>query len=78
MAKKDGTDLSRRDFLRRLGVGAGSAMAFMALEPLNVLAHESENDKRPVTNRMTYRVQHGTGEQKLSSHAYECRGGSGL
>ena len=63
MAKKDGTDLSRRDFLRRLGVGAGSAMAFMALEPLNVLAHESEKDKRPVTNRMTYRVQHGTGEQ---------------
>ncbi|MBQ2673366.1 MAG: twin-arginine translocation signal domain-containing protein [Prevotella sp.] len=24
---KEGTNLSRRDFLRRLGVGAGSAMA---------------------------------------------------
>ena len=63
MTKKDGTNLSRRDFLRRLGVGAGSAMAMMALEPLNVLAREKEKETGPVTNRMTYRVQHGSGEQ---------------
>ncbi|MBR1395435.1 MAG: aldo/keto reductase [Prevotella sp.] len=63
MTKKDGTNLSRRDFLRRLGVGAGSAMAMMALEPLSVLAREKEKETGPVTNRMTYRVQHGSGEQ---------------
>jgi hypothetical protein len=61
MKKKDGTNLSRRDFLRRLGLGAGSAMAMMALEPLSVFAREKETGT--VTNRMTYRVQHGTGEQ---------------
>ena len=58
---KEGTNLSRRDFLRRLGVGAGSAMAMMALEPLSVFARDKETGA--VTNRMTYRVQHGTGEQ---------------
>ncbi|MBO4820725.1 MAG: aldo/keto reductase [Prevotella sp.] len=69
MAKKKGKiDLGRRDFLRRLGVGAGSAVAVMALEPFDALANplgrkkgiNAGNDD-PV--RMTYRVQHGTGEQ---------------
>ena len=60
MKEMDGTNLSRRDFLRRLGLGAGSAMAMMALEPLSVFAREKETG--PVTNRMTYRVQHGTGD----------------
>ena len=53
--------LSRREFLRRMGIGAGSAMALMALEPLNVFADDTKKDH--VTGRMTYRVQHGTGEQ---------------
>ena len=53
--------MSRREFLRRMGVGAGSAMAIMALEPLNVIA--KEKPEKPVANRMTYRVQHGSGEQ---------------
>ena len=61
MKDKEGTDLGRRDFLRRLGVGAGSAMAMMALEPLSVFAQEK--DSTPVNNRMTYRIQHGTNEQ---------------
>ena len=60
MDRKKKTDLSRRDFLRRLGIGAGSAMAMMALEPLSVLA-QKKTDKG-VANRMTYRVQHGSGE----------------
>ena len=65
MKEKDERNLSRREFLRRLGVGAGSAVAMMALEPLNVFAKEksSLHDEDPATNRMTYRVQHGTGEQ---------------
>ncbi len=62
MKEIDGTNLSRREFLRRLGIGAGSAVAMMALEPLNVLAQDKKEGK-PVDNRMTYRVQHGTGEQ---------------
>ena len=53
--------LSRRDFLRRMGVGAGSAVAMSVLGPLRALAQ----DEKAATpqNRMTYRVQHGTGEQ---------------
>ena len=39
MMKGQDNDMSRREFLRRLGMGAGSAMALMALEPLNALAH---------------------------------------
>ena len=35
-------------------------MALMAMEPLNALA---QKDKKAVENRMTYRVQHGSGEQ---------------
>ena len=61
MAKKGETNLSRRDFLRRLGMGAGSLVDMTALKPLSVLARDK--DDKPVTNRMTYRVQHGTGEQ---------------
>ncbi|MBO4826288.1 MAG: aldo/keto reductase [Prevotella sp.] len=53
--------MNRRDFLRRFGMGVGSAVALMALEPISVLAKKDE--KKPVANRMTYRVQHGSGEQ---------------
>ena len=59
--KKHSKEMSRREFLRRLGLGAGSAMALMAMEPFAVLA--SNEKKQPAENRMTYRVQHGTGEQ---------------
>ena len=40
MTKKEQMDMNRRQFLKRLGFGAGSAMALMAMEPLNVLAKE--------------------------------------
>ena len=56
----DRQDMSRREFLKRLGIGTGSAVALMAMEPLNALA---QKDKKVVENRMTYRVQHGSGEQ---------------
>ena len=55
-------NMSRREFLRRLGVGTGSAVALMALEPLNVLADDKKK-KKTANNRMTYRVQHGSGEE---------------
>ena len=56
-------DKSRREFLRKLGIGAGSAMALMALEPFGALAKPSRHDEGKSDNRMTYRVQHGSGEQ---------------
>ena len=52
--------MSRREFLRKLGIGTGSAMALMAMEPLNALARQN---KESIENRMTYRVQHGSGNQ---------------
>ena len=53
-------DMSRREFLRRMGIGAGSALALMAAGPMGAFAEEKERTK---DLRMTYRVQHGTGEQ---------------
>ena len=65
MTKNKKTDMSRREFLQRLGIGAGSAMAMMALEPLGVLAKGLGSNERHenIDNRMTYRIQHGSGEQ---------------
>ena len=54
--------MNRREFLRRLGIGMGSAAALMAMEPLRVLAQD-EKKQISTDNRMTYRVQHGSGEQ---------------
>lgn len=58
--EKDKLNMNRREFLKRLGIGTGSAMALMAMEPLSAFA---QKDKKVVDNRMTYRVQHGSGEQ---------------
>ena len=63
MTKRENTDMGRRNFLRRLGVGAGSAMALMALEPIGVLAKNEKKASNGAENRMTYRVQHGSGER---------------
>ena len=64
--KKDQTDMNRRRFLQRLGVGAGSALAMMAMGPLNVLAGNKKPDDVVGGSdqvKMTYRVQHGSGEK---------------
>ena len=61
MTKKEQMDMNRRQFLKRLGLGAGSAMALMAMEPISSLA--KGKTEKPADNRMTYRVQHGSGEQ---------------
>lgn len=63
MTKRENTDMGRRNFLRRLGVGAGSAMALMALEPIGVLAKNEKKASNGAEKRMTYRVQHGSGER---------------
>ena len=63
-------DMNRRQFLQKLGFGASSALAMMALEPLNALAGNKTKlgtvrYDATADNRMTYRVQHGSG-QKIS------------
>ena len=59
--EKDRHEMNRREFLRRLGIGTGSAVAMMAMEPFSAWA---QSEKKQVTdNRMTYRVQHGSGKQ---------------
>ena len=58
MEKQGKNNMGRREFLRRIGLGAGSALALMAMEPLSVLAKE-KTGKNTVANRMTYRIQHG-------------------
>lgn len=60
MSKKELQEISRRQFLRRLGLGS----AIMAMSPLSALATSSRpDDPTPGSeNRMTYRVQNGTGE----------------
>ena len=55
--------MGRREFLRRIGIGAGSAMALMALEPLGAIAGENKTRSNASDVKMTYRVQHGSGEQ---------------
>ncbi len=56
--------MDRRDFLKRLGITAGGAVAAMALEPLKVWANDTKAAVTPAgDNRMTYRVQHGSGER---------------
>ena len=54
--------MSRRHFLQRLGAGAGAAMAMTVLSPFEAFAR-SHQQPGATTNRMTYRVQHGSGEQ---------------
>ena len=67
--KKDNKDMNRRQFLQRLGLGAGSALAMMAMEPLSVLAGNARTGRTDglryaaADNKMTYRVQHGSGEK---------------
>ena len=54
-------NMSRRDFLRRIGMSAGVAMASSVIGPLRAFAQDEK--KGASVSRMTYRVQHGTGEQ---------------
>ena len=54
-------EISRRDFLRKLGMGAGAAVTMSMMQPFRIFA-QGEKPK-VVPSRMTYRVQHGTGEQ---------------
>ncbi len=52
--------INRREFLRRIGIGTGSAFAFMALKPLNMIANDDRIKLEDI--RMTYRIQHGSGK----------------
>ena len=62
MEDKKSFNSGRRDFLRRLGMGVGAAVSMTVMEPFQMFAQKKE-EQGGVTNRMTYRVQHGSGEQ---------------
>ena len=62
MENKKNFNSGRREFLRRLGMGVGAAVSMTVMEPFQVFAQKKE-EQGGVTNRMTYRVQHGSGEQ---------------
>jgi hypothetical protein len=47
--------MTRRDFLRRLGLGAGSAVALSVLEPFCMLANDDK--KEVVPNQMARIVE---------------------
>ena len=67
--------MDRRHFLRQLGIGAGSAVAMMALDPFTAFANKSQisnlrsalplgsSKNSQTSNQMTYRTQRGSGEQ---------------
>ena len=61
--KNDKRNMSRRDFLRRMGMGAGAAVAMGMMGPLRMFAQDEKTQVAVGQNRMTYRVQHGSGEQ---------------
>ena len=64
--KKNGQQMNRRHFLRQLGIGAGSAVAAMALEPFGAFAKKDAylSVHTPhLSGEMTYRTQRGSGEQ---------------
>lgn len=78
--KEDNHNVSRRDFLRRVGLGASAAVATMMLDPIEGLAETGRKKKKggagaksednaagnvapESSNRMTYRVQHGSGDR---------------
>ena len=63
----ENTNMNRREFLQKLGLGAGAALAMMAMKPLNILAAGADipllHSDNGEPNPMTYRVQHGSGEK---------------
>ena len=62
MEDKKSFNDGRRAFLKRLGMGVGAAVSMTVMEPFQVFAQKKE-EQGGVANRMTYRVQHGSGEQ---------------
>ncbi|MBQ8050518.1 MAG: aldo/keto reductase [Bacteroidaceae bacterium] len=73
--KNDAHDVSRRDFLRRMGIGVGTAVTAMVLDPFEGMAETGRKKKRNGVGQtpdseplhpsagMTYRIQHGTGDR---------------
>ena len=61
MDRKDNrNEMSRREFLRKLGMGAGAVVGMSVMQPFRLFA---QDEKKVAPSRMTYRVQHGSGEQ---------------
>lgn len=61
------TNMNRRKFLQKLGLGAGSAIGMLAMNKMNLLACGVGKQQPPLftdePGQMTYRTQNGTGEK---------------
>ena len=65
---KDKQELTRRQFLERLGFSSAVALSLMTIGPLQVMASPRTamgalGDDAPEALKMTYRTQNGTGEK---------------
>ena len=65
---KDKQELTRRQFLERLGFSSAAALSLMTIGPLQVMASprtamSALGDDAPEAPKMTYRTQNGTGEK---------------
>ena len=65
---KDKQELTRRQFLERLGFSSAAALSLMTIGPLQVMASprtamSALDDDAPEALKMTYRTQNGTGEK---------------
>ena len=66
---KDPHKLNRRQFLKLVGMGSASAVAMAVLKPFDALAnpknirYATQSGQQPLTNAMTYRVNHYTGDK---------------
>ena len=65
MKCKKNSQISRRDFLKKLGIGTASTAAMMIMEPFSSLAGEHDDDTPASTgeNMMTYRVNRRSGDK---------------
>lgn len=62
--KNEEHKLSRRQFLKKFGIGSASALGMMAFSPLDVFSKTSQDDKPAKgDNNMTYRINHHTNDK---------------
>ena len=72
------TNMNRRKFLQKLGLGASSALTLLAMNKMNILgcgferSGSKSSDDEP--GEMTYRIQNGSGE-KISLLRNACESG---
>ena len=55
--------ISRRDFIKKLGIGTASTAALMVMEPFSMMAKKQDGNTSVGDNKMTYRVNRRSGDK---------------